>query len=142
MCRVRRVGQWRIKIFGWGEGGGRGEGKRSPKKMFSPLRASVWSKNKGGSPPGPSPRSATVGTYRLAGRGRVREKFWLRSGLRARKSDISSPHSSHRHCRLALLTFLPRTRTSEPARRFPLSRRRPTTTSAKSPRGNTIEGYI
>ena len=38
------------------EGGG-----ASPKKMFSALRVSVWSKNKGGAgPPGPSPGSATV----------------------------------------------------------------------------------
>ena len=40
------------------EGGG-----RSPKKIFSALQASVWSKNKGGGgagPPGPSPGSATA----------------------------------------------------------------------------------
>ena len=34
-------------------------GEGSPKRMFSALRASVWSKNKDRSP-GPSPRSATV----------------------------------------------------------------------------------
>ena len=39
------------------EGGG--GGGRSEKNFFSALRASVWSKNKGG-PPGPSPESATV----------------------------------------------------------------------------------
>ena len=41
-----------------GRGGGRGgeEGCLSPKKIFSALRASVWSNNKAGSgPPGPSP---------------------------------------------------------------------------------------
>ena len=54
-----------------GAGGGGGshldpqirEGGRSPKKIFSALQASVWSKNKGGGgagPPGPSPGSATA----------------------------------------------------------------------------------
>ena len=40
----------------------RGGGGRLQKKMFSALRVSVWSKNKGGGadPPGPSPGSATV----------------------------------------------------------------------------------
>ena len=39
-----------------GRGGGGEEGCLSPKKIFSALRASVWSNNKGGSgPPGPSP---------------------------------------------------------------------------------------
>ena len=42
------------RITEGGEGGGRSE-----KNFFSALRASVWSKNKGG-PPGPSPESATV----------------------------------------------------------------------------------
>ena len=37
---------------------GRGRGW-SPKKFFFGFRASVWSKNKGGGPPGPSPRAAT-----------------------------------------------------------------------------------
>ena len=38
-----------------GRGGGE-EGCLSPKKIFSALRASVWSNNKGGGgPPGPSP---------------------------------------------------------------------------------------
>ena len=32
---------------------------RSPKNFFSSLCVSVWSKNKGAGPPGPSPRSAT-----------------------------------------------------------------------------------
>ena len=32
-------------------------------KIFSPLRASVWSKNKGGGPPGPSPGSDTGYVY-------------------------------------------------------------------------------
>ena len=47
-----------------GGGGGssrpldKGGGGRSPKKMFSALRASVWSKKKGAGPPGPSPGSA------------------------------------------------------------------------------------
>ena len=44
-------------LIGWGGGGGRG---RSPKKLFSALRASVWSQNKGGRPPGPSPGSVTA----------------------------------------------------------------------------------
>ena len=36
--------------------GGGGGGRRSPKKFFSALRASVWSKNKGGGgPPEPLP---------------------------------------------------------------------------------------
>ena len=39
------------------KGGGGGEGGRSQKKVFSPFRASVWSKNKGEAwargPPGP-----------------------------------------------------------------------------------------
>ena len=55
-----------LEIRGGG-GGGRSSrpldsGERSPKKVFSALRASVWSKNKGGGPgpPGPSPRPATV----------------------------------------------------------------------------------
>ena len=39
--------------------GGRGGGVGGLKNFFSALRASVWSKNKGG-PPGPSPESATV----------------------------------------------------------------------------------
>ena len=38
----------------WGGGG------RSPKNIFSALRVSVWSKNKQGAGPGPSPGSATV----------------------------------------------------------------------------------
>ena len=48
-------------------GGGRGHrdpeirGVGSPKNFFSALRASFWSKNKGGGgPPGPSPGSATA----------------------------------------------------------------------------------
>ena len=41
-------------------GGGRGRAS-SPKKNFSALRASFWSKNKGGQgPPGPFPGSATA----------------------------------------------------------------------------------
>ena len=38
-------------------GGGGGEKRRAQcqKKTFSALRASVWSKNKGGGPPGPLP---------------------------------------------------------------------------------------
>ena len=40
--------------------GGGGGGGASPKKMFPALRVSVWSKNKGGGPPSPSPGSATV----------------------------------------------------------------------------------
>ena len=48
-----------------GRGGGRGEGCLSPKKIFTALRASVWSNNKGGvrgvgRAPGPSPGHATV----------------------------------------------------------------------------------
>ena len=38
----------------------RGEAGWSPKKFFLALWASVWSNNKGGSPPGTSPRSATA----------------------------------------------------------------------------------
>ena len=42
----------------------RGGGVRSPKKTFSALRASVWSKNKGeAGPPGPFPRSATANNF-------------------------------------------------------------------------------
>ena len=37
----------------------RGAGGKSPKKIFSAPRTSVWSKNKGAAPPVPSPRSAT-----------------------------------------------------------------------------------
>ena len=52
----------------WHEvGGGRsskpldkGRGRRSPKKLFLALRASVWSKNKGGGGPGHSPGSASA----------------------------------------------------------------------------------
>ena len=40
--------QWRIQREGW-----------SPKKIFSALRASVWSKNRGHGGLGPSPGSAT-----------------------------------------------------------------------------------
>ena len=45
-------------------GGGGGVGcSRSPKRFFSALGASVWSKNKGSlPPPGPSPGSATENT--------------------------------------------------------------------------------
>ena len=40
-----------------------GDGGRSQKEFFSTLRASVWSKNKGGAvPPGSTPGSAT-GVY-------------------------------------------------------------------------------
>ena len=44
----------------WGWGGG-----RSPKKSFSALRASLWSKNKGEAraPRGPSRRSATASSF-------------------------------------------------------------------------------
>ena len=42
------------------------EGGRSPKRFFSALRASFWSKNKrGAGPPGPSPGSATVSLISL-----------------------------------------------------------------------------
>ena len=46
-----------------------GGGGRPPKKFFSALRASFWSKNKGG--PGPSPGSATVYSKRLGGKLKV-----------------------------------------------------------------------
>ena len=78
-------------------GGGRGGGHQdheirggglSQKNVFSALWASVWSKNKVG---GPSSGFATVGTYKLAPRGRAREKFWRRSRLRASKSYFLSP---------------------------------------------------
>ena len=63
------------EIRGWGRGGwssrpldkwGRGCWSEKKKENFSALRASVWSKNKGGpgprapGPPGPSPGSATA----------------------------------------------------------------------------------
>ena len=130
-----------------GGGGGRGghpdpdkSGGGGLKKIFRPFGPQFALKIREAPPfpPGPSSGFATLETYKLAPRGRVRETFWRRSRLRERKSDCSS----HRHCCLALLTVLPRTRTSEPARRFPLSSRRSTTTSAKCPRGNTIEGHI
>ena len=41
---------------------GGGGGDRSPKKFFSALRASVWSKHKGG---GPCPGSATAGVSQI-----------------------------------------------------------------------------
>ena len=41
-----------IRGGGWGA---------SPKKVFSALGASFWSKNKGAGPPGPYPGSATAG---------------------------------------------------------------------------------
>ena len=57
------------------KGGGRSSGPldkaggRSPKKIFSALRASVWTKNKGGggggAPPGPYPGSGTGYIYEI-----------------------------------------------------------------------------
>ena len=41
----------------WGGGGGRGG--RSPKNIFSALRASFWSENRGAETPGPSRGSGT-----------------------------------------------------------------------------------
>lgn len=37
------------KLWGWGGGG------RSPKNIFSALRVSFWSENRGGGDPGPLP---------------------------------------------------------------------------------------
>ena len=63
LCRVFpdnakiEQGQCRIQTLRWGGGG-------IPKKLFLALRASIWSKIKGGEgarPPGPSPGSATEG---------------------------------------------------------------------------------
>ena len=39
--------------------GGRGGGGRSPKNIFSALRASFWSENRGAGTPGPSRGSGT-----------------------------------------------------------------------------------
>ena len=56
--RIRRGGGEGpvIQILRWGR-------VRSPKKFFSALRATVWSKNRGGGPPGPLPY--------------IRHCFWL-----------------------------------------------------------------
>ena len=63
-----------LRDKGGGGGGGRSSGPldkaggRSPKKIFSALRASVWTKNKGGgggAPPGPSPGSGTGYIYEI-----------------------------------------------------------------------------
>ena len=66
---VHTSGGSRRSDKGGGGGGGRGRSSRpwdkggggqSPKKVFSALQTSVWSKIRGGGPPGPSPKSATA----------------------------------------------------------------------------------